>query len=64
MKFIKSVRYYEIYEASREECRKGVDGIPWEYPCYCVFYDDDDVKTLRTSQSDFSTLEEAENWCR
>lgn len=64
MKYLKTIGHYEIHEASEQECKKGVYGMQWEYPCFCVFFDDDEEKTLKTSQSDFSTLEEAEDWCR
>ena len=67
MKYIKTVGDYEIFEASREECKKGYMGMPWAYPCFCVFYKDEepDEKTPRIigrSESDFGTLEEAEKW--
>ena len=68
MEKIKTVGKYEIYEASKEECKKGYMGMPWEYPTFCAFYKDEpeDEKTPRViglSESDFGTLEEAEEWC-
>lgn len=69
MKYIKTVGIYDICEASKEECKKGYMGMPWEYPCYCAFYNNEepDEKTPREigrSESDFGTLEEAEKWCK
>lgn len=69
MKYIKTVGIYEIFEASKEECKKGYMGMMWEYPCFCVFYKDEepDERTPRIigmSESDFGTIEEAEKWCK
>lgn len=64
MRFIKTVGIYDICEASEEECKKGYMGMPWEYPCYCAFHKDEKERTLGMSESDFGTLEEAEEWCK
>ena len=64
MKYIKTVGHYEIFEASKEECTKGYMGMRWEYPCYCAFYKDEEERTFGTSESDFASIEEAEEWCR
>ena len=69
MKYIKTVGIYEICEASKEECKKGYMGMTWEYPCFCVFYKDEeqDERTPRIvgmSESDFCTIEEAEKRCK
>lgn len=64
MKYIKTVGIYDICEASKEECKKGWLGMPFEYPCYCAFYKDEEERTFRTSESDFGSIEEAEEWCK
>lgn len=69
MKYIKTVGIYEIYEASKEECKKGYMGIPYSYPCLCAFYkneepDERTPRVLGKSESDFDTIEEAEEWCK
>ena len=68
MRKVKTVGIYEIYEATEEECRRGHMGMRWSYPCFCVFYANEEYgertpRQIGYSESDFDTLSEAEDWC-
>lgn len=55
MKKIKTVKNYNIYELTKEECKQKY----YEYPTFAIF----DKNYENIEECSVGTIEEAEEWC-
>lgn len=60
MKKVKTAYGYDIYELTKEECKKRW----YEYPCFCAFCEGENFDTVGYEECSLGTLGELVEWCK